>query len=308
MRQEGAIDRVVAEIARRQHGVIATRQLLAAGWSLSGISRRVRDGRLHRVHRGVYAVGHVAPSPAREWMAAVLACGRDMPNGTRRGGRQLILDSWGAALSYRTAAQLWKLLPLRDGPVDVSVPGHGGKRKRTGVRLHRTLTLLPASVTLRHGIPVTTPARTISDLRRVSKGASRLISPRELRRAIRQANVLGLPIGDEGADRTRSELERDFLRLCRRHRLPAPEVNVRIGPHLVDFLWRDNRLVVETDGYIYHRGRVAFEDDRSRELDLRARGFGVICLAGRQIDKEPGRVAEVVGAALRVGADDARRA
>lgn len=99
---------------------------------------------------------------------------------------------------------------------------------------------------------MTKPAQTIVDLR----GA---VPPRELRRAIRQANVLGLPIGSEASrDRTRSDLEWDFLRLCKRRHLPTPEVNVRIGPHLVDFPWRERRLVVETDGYRYHRGRQAF--------------------------------------------------
>jgi Protein of unknown function (DUF559) len=114
-------------------------------------------------------------------------------------------------------------------------------------------------VTLRSGIPVTTPARTIADLHRVvsKRDKAGLISPRELRRAVRQAEVLGLPLGDEVAsDRTRSDLERDFLRLCSRHDLPTPEVNVRIGSYLVDFLWRKQRLVVETDGYSSHRGAV----------------------------------------------------
>ena len=159
-------------------------------------------------------------------------------------------------------------------------------------------------MTLRKGIPVTTPGRTIADLRRASRGGARLISSRELRRAIRQASVLGLPI-DHGpeVDRTRSDLERDFLALCRRHRLPSPNVNVRIGPHLVDFLWPDRRLVVETDGYVFHRGRLAFESDRARDLDLRARGFEVHRLAEKQVNEEPALVAEVVRAALRVGAD-----
>ena len=83
---------------------------------------------------------------------------------------------------------------------------------------------------------------------------------------------------------------------------------MRVGPHLVDFLWRDANLVVETDGYIAHRGRAAFEDDRGRALDLRARGFDVIHLAEKQVGDEPGRVVEVIGAALRVGADAARSA
>lgn len=106
------------------------------------------------------------------------------------------------------------------------------------------------------------------------------------------------PARDERRDRTRSDLERDFLRLCRRHRLPAPEVNVRIGPHLVDFLWRARWLVVETDFYGFHRGRVAFQDDRGRDLDLRRLGFAVIRLSEKQVDEEPERVAEVLHAAL----------
>jgi very-short-patch-repair endonuclease len=305
MRDKVAIHQVVASVAERQHGAISTRQLLDSGISRSGIARRVRDGHLHRLYRGVYAVGHVAPSPPRRWMAAVLAHQGDRSRlGLERHGGS-ILGQWGVALSHLSAAQLWRLLPLRDGwPVDISVPGDGGRARREGIRLHRSLTLLPAAVMLRSGIPVTTPARTVADLGRVAKGASRLISPRELRRAVRQANVLGLPIDeDDRRDRTRSDLERDFLNICRRHRLPPPEVNVRVGPHLVDFLWREARVVVETDGYAYHRGRAAFEDDRGRDLDLRARGFDVIHLSGKQIDEEPRQVAEVVGAALRVGAD-----
>lgn len=106
--------------------------------------------------------------------------------------------------------------------------------------------------------------------------------------------MFGLPIGDEVGDRTRSDLERNFLGLCRRYGLPAPEANVRVGPHLVDFLWREARLIVETDGYRYHRGRAAFEDDRTRDLELRARGYEVIRLSYRQVVEEPDRVAEVL--------------
>lgn len=245
------------------------------------------------------------------WMAAVLACGtaRGNRHGTAGGGNGIgtttsVLDYWSSALSHLAAASLWELLPQRDGPVDVSTRRSGGRARRAGIRLHRSGTLLPASVTLRSGIPVTTPSRTIADLRQASVGKTRLISPKELRRAVRQANFLGLPIGeDDRRDRNRSDLEEGFQRLCRKRGLPAPEINVRVGPHLVDFLWRDENLVVETDGYISHRGRAAFEDDRGRDLDLRTRGFDVIHLAEKQVDDEPSRVAEVVGAALRVGAD-----
>jgi very-short-patch-repair endonuclease len=122
---------------------------------------------------------------------------------------------------------------------------------------------------------------------------------RELRRAIRQANVLGLPIDErDAADRTRSDLEGAFLRLCRRHRLPQPEVNVRIGPYLVDFLWRSRRLVVETDSYLYHRGKAAFQDDRGRGMELTRVGYRVLQLSEQQVEAEPRRVAEAVAAAL----------
>ncbi len=127
------------------------------------------------------------------------------------------------------------------------------------------------------------------------------MTEKELRRAVRQADVLGLPIGNvPGRDRTRSDLERDFLRLCRRYRLPCPEVNVRIGRYLVDFLWREPRLIVETDGYRYHRGRAAFESDRTRDLELRALGYETIRLSQRQLLDEPDRVAAVVAQALSI--------
>jgi very-short-patch-repair endonuclease len=160
-------------------------------------------------------------------------------------------------------------------------------------------------VTLRDGIPVTIPAWTIADLRRAAacRGERRLISPVELRKAIRQADVLGLPLGTAVArDRTRSDLERDFLRLCRRHRLPAPEVNVRIGPYLVDFHWPDRRLIVETDGYGYHRGEVAFQDDRRRDFDLRRRGYDVVRFSERQVEEGAADVAGWLGERLKAPA------
>jgi very-short-patch-repair endonuclease len=104
--------------------------------------------------------------------------------------------------------------------------------------------------------------------------------------------VLGLPLGPEPAhDGTRSDLERDFLRFCRRHRLPRPEVNTRIGSLEVDFLWRDRRLVVETDGYRHHRGRAAFEDDRDRDLLLHALGCEALRLTHRHLSERPEQVA-----------------
>ena len=155
-------------------------------------------------------------------------------------------------------------------------------------------------VTLHRGIPVTTPARTIADLREaISTHRHGAIAGHELRKAIRQANVLGLPIDQRDARvRTRSDLEGDFLRLCRRHRLPPPEVNVRIGPYLVDFLWREQRFAVETDSYLYHRGEAAFQDDHARDLELMRRGFEVLRISELQLEEGPAQVAEVLAARL----------
>lgn len=195
-------------------------------------------------------------------------------------------------MSHQSAAALWRLLPPAHGAVNVTIPGVGGRRKRPNIRLHRSRTLNPEQTTRRRGIPVTIPARTIADLHgRVSAAL--------LRKAIRQAGVLGLEIGDKAeADRTRSELEHDFLRLCRRHRLPMPEVNAEVGGFVVDFLWRQRSLVVETDGFRYHRGRQAFEDDRARDVELRLLGYEVMRFTHRQVSGEPARVAAALGALL----------
>jgi very-short-patch-repair endonuclease len=274
MPEEGATpDRRIARIAARQHGVVSIHQLRAAGLSDDAVFERTRIGRLHRVHRGVYAVGHLAPSIERRWAAAVLALGD-------------------AVLSHRSAAALWRLLPPADGPVDVSLPGGGGRRQRKGIRIHRCQSLQPEHMTRHRGIPVTSPARTLADLRAA-------VSAKELRRAIRQADVLGLQTGTNIVpDRTRSELERRFLQLCRHHRLPMPAVNLRVGSLIVDFLWEDARLVVETDGYQYHRGKAAFDDDRARDLELRALGYEVARLSHKQVFEEPQKVAASLRAKL----------
>lgn len=265
--QVDSFDRVVARLAEGQHGIVAYAQLIQAGMSGNGISRRARRGQLHRLHRGVYAVGHRPVSRRGFWMAAVLACGD------------------GAVLSHRSAAELWELLRPQKGPIDVSVPTQSGRAGRAGIRLHRCPSLVAGMTTRRHGIPVTTPARTISDLRGT-------VPPRLWRRAVRQAELAGYPLGPEvEGDGTRSDLEGDFLRICRRAGLPAPEVNVKIGRWTVDFLWPDRRLVVETDSYRYHRGRIAFQDDHARELGLRRLGYELRRFDEQQIEAEPELVA-----------------
>lgn len=285
----------VAEIANRQYGLISIRQLRYLGICEDAIRNHTLAGRLHRVQRGVYAVGHTALAFEGHLFASVLALGGGpFPNG------RSALERWGATISHRSAASLWGMLPTRSGPSDVTVLGCSGRARRRGIRVHRSRTLLLTDVTLHRGIPVTTPGRTIADLRDANTHRRPGCLPLwEIRKAIRQANVIGLPI-DKGdaADRTRSDLEAAFLTICRGYRLPRPEVNVRIGRVLVDFLWREERLVVETDGYLYHRGQVAFQDDRARDLELLRCGYRVLRLSEKQIDEEPRQVAEGVAAAL----------
>jgi predicted transcriptional regulator of viral defense system len=200
-------DRRAADMAAGQHGVVSVEQLHEAGLGPDKIKRRVRAGRLHRLHRGVYAVGHRGISQQGQWMAATLAVGG------------------GAALSHRSAAALWDLLPSRRGDdIDVTTPGNGGRRQRAGIRLRRSSSLEARHLTRRRAIPVTTPARTLSDLQSS-------VSPQELRRAHRQAAVLGLSLGPEAEhDATRSALEAIFVRLSHGISFPPPR-STRQRPH-----------------------------------------------------------------------------
>ena len=275
----------IRRVARAQHGIVTTRQLVDAGLSRAAIAKRVRSGHLYRVHQGVYSVGHDGLSEEAGWTAAVLALGP------------------GAVLSHGAAAVLWDLLRPLGGPIDITVPNHSGRNRRRGVRIHRCVTLgatlstnglqsRPATLaTVRDRIPVTTVPRTLVDIRAT-------LPPRLVRRAIRQAEFLKLPVGIE-TDGTRSDLERDFLGLWRKSGLPLPEVNVPIGGMTVDFLWREPRLVVEADSYATHGGTVAFEDDRERELRLRRLGYAVHRFSERQLELEPAAVVEDVASALR---------
>jgi very-short-patch-repair endonuclease len=288
MRQQLAnrgADAALARIAARQHGVVSAQQLYAAGLLPSGVSDRVRAARLHRIHRGVYAVGHPNIGNEGRWMAAVLACGER------------------AVLSHRSAAQLWGMIRARrpssasaygdQDSIDVTVRGDGGRAARAGIRIHRSLTLSPAHLTRRGGIPVTNPARTLEDLRRVLPG-------KQFAQALREAEFLRLPIGNAfKPDRTRTDLEGMFLSLARRHRLPQPEVNVRIDRYRVDFLWRAQRLIVEVDGWESHRTRSAFEEDRARDARLKILGYEVLRFTWRQIEHDGRAAARAVRELLR---------
>jgi very-short-patch-repair endonuclease len=260
-------------------------QLEENGLGRRGASERAAKGQLHRIYRGVYAVGHRGLSLHGRFMAAVLACGE------------------GAVLSYGSAAVLWDLLKPLDGPIHVSTPSTSGRSRRRGIHLHRAPSLAepspsPSSLpirggrrgrlltTHRHNIPVTTTPRTIEDLR-----ATSLLPPYLIRRAIRQAELKGFHLDGIETDRTRSDLEAAFLVLFAAHRIPPPEVNPKLGRHEVDFLWRSQRLVVEADTFIYHRGSVPFQTDHERDLDLRQRGYAVLRFTDQQLEAEPDRVA-----------------
>jgi very-short-patch-repair endonuclease len=267
-------DARIARLAARQHGIVTSRQLRAIGIGRGAIEARLARGALHRVHQGVYAVGHAGLSREAEYLAAVFACGD------------------GAVLSHVSAAALWDLLRPEPGPVHVSIASSNGRHRRASIRLHRT-TFAPGDLTRRSGIPVTSPSRTILDLRAAD------LEPRLIRHAIRQAQHSKYRLDPRiKRDRTRSDLERDFLALCRRHRIPPPEVNVQIGPYTVDFLWRSHALVVETDSYEYHQGSIAFEDDHVRDLYLRRRGLRVLRYTGGQLEREANPIATEVRARL----------
>jgi very-short-patch-repair endonuclease len=275
------LDSALARIAERQHGVVTRAQLGGCGLSPNAVALRIKRGQLHRIHRGVYAVGHRALGQHGHWMAAVLACGE------------------GAVLSHASAAALWGFLkPLR-GPAHVTSPSLNGRSRRRGIILHRSRSLAPdpSLVTERLGIPVTSPQRTIDDLRSC-------VSSYLLRRAIRQAEHAGLRLDQATkakTKRTRSDLELDFLAFCSRHSLPRPEVNVKVGRWEIDFLWPAQKVAVETDFFDYHRGSISFEDDHQRELDLRRLGHTVRRYTGAQIRNHPALVVADLGEALGGG-------
>jgi very-short-patch-repair endonuclease len=246
VRQEIAeAQRLIARIGARQHGIVTFGQLVWAGFSPSTISRRVREGWLHRLHRGVYAVGHTNLSNEGRIMAAVLACGE------------------GAVASHESAAYLWSMSPTCPPSVQVTIPSSAGRANRKRIVVHHSITLTPADTTRRRGIPATTAARTRQDLRY-----------------------------DRGP--TRSGLERLFLRICRDHGIPRPEVNPKVGRYRPDFLWRAARLIVEVDGYRYHSDRRAFQVDRARDRYFQARGLAVMRFADEELELAPEGVARSV--------------
>lgn len=276
-----APDARIAALAATQHGVVARQQLLVL-LGEDAIDRRLRTGRLHRLHRGVYAVGHPVLTEDARRLAAVMSCGA------------------GAVLSHRSAAALWGLLLGEPERQDVSVPGRAGRARRD-VRLHRPRVLGPIDVNAVRGIPATTPRRTLADLRQVA-------DPRTVERAAEQAVVLKLLVEDRPTTTlTRSELEERMLALIRRHGLPPPCCNEPVRGlsgrvYLGDFVWPDHAAVVETDGRATHGTTAAFERDRERDADLTLAGYRVLRFTYMQVMGRElyvaGRLRALLGGAL----------
>lgn len=220
---------------------------------------------MHRLHRGVYAVGHAAPSEKQRFMGAVLACGES------------------SVLSHQSAAALWGFLRPFSGPIHVTSSKRTRKSLGAGIVLHGSPSLSRSGeTTVRDRIPVTSPRRTIEDL-------TQTLEPHYVHRARRQAEFMKFEL-NLPTDRSRSDLESDFLAFLAQHGFSAPEVNVKVGKHEVDFLWRSEKVVVETDFFDYHRGSQAFEDDHQREMELRRAGYTVRRYTGAQIRNHPALV------------------
>jgi very-short-patch-repair endonuclease/predicted transcriptional regulator of viral defense system len=288
MRGENATDRQIAELAGAQHGVLSRRQLLALGLSDDAIDRRIAAGRLHRLHRGVFAVGHRVLRIEGRWMAAVLAGGAN------------------AVLSHASAAAAWELRPIGSGAIHVTIPSGTGRMRRARIRVHRSRTLTRHDTTVHRGIPITTPLRTIIDiaptlaqrpLEQVLNRAEqlRLIDFADLQQARSPSSQAVLSRYTAGTTPTRSELEERFLQLCEDHDLPRPETNTRINGIEVDFVWRDAKLIVEVDGYAHHRSPTAFERDRERDVVLTVAGWRVMRFTHAQVTRRPGWVAAAIG-------------
>lgn len=284
-------------VAAARHGVITRPELIELGLTPEMVDCRLRSGRLQRLHRGVYLlgdlVGGLRPRRSRE-MAAVLACGP---------------RAW---VSHQSCGALWEITSpeRRGGPVHITLVGRACARP--GIRAHRVRELPAEDATVLDGIPLTKPGRTLLDLagqlrpRALEQAIARaerleLTDADELRRLVRRAGrrpgigVLRVVLGDgaEGSPQpalTRSPAEEVLLAAIRRARLPAPELNARVGDYEADFFWPALGVVVEVDGFAHHSSRRSFERDHRRDLELASRGLTVVRVTWRQITAEPDAV------------------
>lgn len=245
-------------------------QLVKVGFDRGEIDRMVAGRFLHRLHRGVFAVGHPGVSREGQLMAAVLT-----------GGPYAVLSHW-------SAAEHWRLLKLRRSLIAISAPTH--HRRVAGVKAHWVPDLAKSEFTRRDNIPITTVTRTLLDLaavvplkqlQRAANEAERCgwLSERAIRETLERhrgrkgiktfrAVIASL---DPQARRSRSDLELEFLAFCRRHKLPVPVMNGEVEGYEVDFHWPGTRLIVELDTWDYHRTSQTFETDRERDAHFAGR-------------------------------------
>jgi len=288
--------RDVVELARRQWGIVTLADIVALGFPDWAAREWVRSGRLIRLYRGVYAVGHDALHAEGRWLAAVWACGE------------------GAALSFAAACALHELRPMTAALIDVSVPAE--RRKRRGIRPHQT-TFLPGDVTTVSGIPVTSPTRTIIDMAALLR-PSRLENLLALaeRRGILDHDRLGLShcrklraVLAAEPQLTRSEDEAILLAALRQAGLPEPEMNAWIthggGEEWQgDLVYHDVRLIIEIDDDS-HKTAAAFELDREKDTIRQDDGWTTRRFTRRQVrERLPwvvGRIAAAYSALRNVG-------
>ncbi|MGZ4181957.1 MAG: DUF559 domain-containing protein [Solirubrobacteraceae bacterium] len=292
----------MALLATEQHGIVARRQLLRLGLTRHGVQTRVNTGRLHRIHRGIYAVGYRNPTLKGCWMSAVLACGPD------------------ALLSHRAALALWDLRRSESGLIDVTIKGRAGKPGPQGVRVHSTLSLQADDAAAVDGIPVTSLAWTVVDY-------AGIMNRQQVRYVLEAMERRGLYIGrelDDLLERTpnrkgvktlraaiaemtgpapwlQSELEAVFRELVRGSDLPDYEANAIVEGECVDALWREERVIVELDGYAFHKSRAQFEADRRRDAKLMVAGYRVLRVTQQRLQNEPEAVLAEVRALLSAG-------
>ena len=298
----------MAEIARRQHGVVARGQLLGLGMGSEAIKARMRRGLLHPVHRGVYALGSGKLTANGRRMAAVLACGS------------------GTVLSHRSAARLWGVFPYEPGRIEVSRAA-AGRTAHQGIVL-RQARLLPDEVEEADRIPVVSIFRAIFDLAAVASKreverafhetevrqlTSRVSLPELLRRHPGRrgaATVRAILAGREPAGVTQNDLEELFVAFLDEHGFPRPSFNATlpIRGRLLrpDCMWRDERLIVELDGRAVHRTDRAFESDRQRDRILVAEGWRSTRITWLQLRDEPEAIAADLRAALYPKGNGAR--
>lgn len=299
-----ASDGTLVALAARQHGVMARRQLIAAGVGPGAITERLASGLLVPLRRGVYVVGGSRPSASAQLMAATLAGGGDN------------------VLSHRAATHLHGLLPLSAGAIDITTTRR--TRSRPGLRVHHVRSLDPAERGTVDGIPCTSLARTLVDLAAIAP-------TRTVEQALDQAEVLKVYDGAAiaaalevprrgraklraildrhapGTTVTRSELEERFLALCRGAELPPAQHNEPIAldggtSRIADVVWRRERVIVELDGRTFHDTDHAFDDDRARDVDLKVERWSVLRFTWHHVTRRPEWVVRQLRRALGLGA------